>query len=361
MDRGMDFGALQDFVLFAIGRTPVTVGGIVAGLAIIVAGLVLARLAGAGVRRVRGRARHGAAALYIVEKLVTYGLVLIGFVAGFSTVGLDLSSLAVFAGALGVGLGLGLQGIVKEFVSGLVLIFDRALGVGDFVELEDGKRGVVQEVGPRAVRIRTNDNIDLVIPNSKFIEGPVVNWTLHGHTRRIHVPFQVAYGCDREKVREVVLAAARTVPFTLPETEVQKSQVWMTGFGDSGLRFELVVWPTLEAVKRPAAMHAAYTWAIAEALERAGLEIPLPQLDVRLRSLFGQEGEAARRSLRLEEQAVPSAAPGPAPSSVNDAADDLSRPFEDPEGEEGPLYSDPAGTGRGGDGFTGQATGGAAP
>jgi len=337
----MDLDRLPGFVLFAIGRTPVTLGGVVAGLAVIVIGFFIARVAGVALRRLRGRARHGAAALYIVEKLVTYGVVLLALVMGLSTVGLNLSSLAVFAGAVGVGVGLGLQGIVKEFVSGLVLVFDRSLGVGDFVELEDGKRGVVQEVGPRAVRIRTNDNIDLMIPNSKFIEGPVVNWTLHGHTRRIHVPFAVGYGCDREKVRDVVLEAARSVPFTVPETEAQKSQVWLTGFGDSGLNFELVVWPTIDAVKRPGAMHAAYTWAIAEALERAGIEIPFPQMDVRLRSLFGQEGEAARQALRLDEPEGAAEAPAPAPPTTNDAADDLARPFEDPEGDAGPIYGEP--------------------
>ncbi|MGA0606528.1 mechanosensitive ion channel family protein [Phenylobacterium sp. VNQ135] len=337
----MDLDRLPGFVLFAIGRTPVTVGGVVAGVAVIAVGMLIARLAGAGLRRLRGRARHGAAALYIVEKLVTYGVVLIALVAGLSTIGLNLSSLAVFAGAVGVGLGLGLQGVVKEFVSGLVLIFDRSLSVGDFVELEDGKRGVVQEVGPRAVRIRTNDNIDLVIPNSKFIEGPVVNWTLRGHTRRIHIPFTVGYGCDREKVREVVLEAARSVPFTLPETDAQKSQVWLTGFGDSALKFELVVWPSLDAVKRPGAVQAAYTWAIAEALDRAGIEIPFPQMEVRLRSLFGQEGEAARRALRLAEPEGHDHPAQPAPRTVNDAAEDLARPFAGSDREDGPLYDDP--------------------
>lgn len=343
----MDFDELQGVVLFAIGRTPVTLGGVVAGIAVIVLGFVAARLARGGIRRLRRRARHGVGALYIVEKLVTYGMVIIAVVIGLSTVGLNLSSLAVFAGAVGVGVGLGLQGVVKEFVSGLVLIFDRALSVGDFVELEDGKRGVVQEVGPRAVRIRTNDNIDLVIPNSKFIEGPVVNWTLHGGTRRIHIPFQVGYGCDRETVRDVVLSAARTVPFTLPETETQKSQVWLVGFGESGLNFELVVWPSLEAVKRPGSVHAAYTWAIAEALEGAGVEVPFPQLDVRLRSLFGREGEAARKALGLEE-AAPEPAAEPHPPSVNDAAEDLARPFAGPQDDNAPIFSDPEGTVLGG-------------
>ena len=102
----------------------------------------------------------------------------------------------------------------------------------------------MQEIGPRAVRIRTNDMIDLIVPNSKFIDGPVVNWTLHGVGRRMHIPFSVASEADRKTVREVVLAAARSVSFTLPESEAHKTQVWMTGFGDNGNNFELLVWPT---------------------------------------------------------------------------------------------------------------------
>ena len=328
-----DFSHLAGYVLFAIGRTPVTLGGIFAGLAIAVVGVLAARLAGAGIRRLRLHARHGAPGLYIVEKLVTYGLVIFGVTAGLSTMGLDLSSLAVFAGAVGVGVGLGLQGIVKEFVSGLVLIFDRVMSVGDYVELEGGKRGVVQEIGPRAVRVRTNDDIDLAIPNSRFIEGPVVNWTLDGRGSRIHIPFQVAYGSDRRKVREVVLEAARGVPFSLPEDDRRKPQVWLVGFGDSALDFELLVWPTLEAVKRPATTQAAYTWAIADALESAGIEIPNPQRDLHVRSLFGHEGDQALEALNLKRPAAPApAAPAPGPpDGHNDAAQDLARPLPDPE------------------------------
>ena len=318
---------LRGLVLFVIGASPVTLGGVIAGLLIIGVGWLVARLASGGIRRLRARVSQGVAALYIMEKLVGYGFIILAVIAGFSTIGLDLSSLAVFAGALGVGVGLGLQGVVKQFISGLVLIFDRSLSVGDFVELEDGRRGTVHEVGTRAVRIRTNDNVDLIVPNSKFIEGPVINWTQHGATRRIRIPFSVGYGCDRERVRDVVLAAARTVPFTLPETETEKSQVWLSSFGDSGLNFDLVVWPTLEAVKRPASMNAAYIWAIADALEQAGLEIPFPQTDLRVRSLFGREGDEALEVLGLSKPATTSSPP-PTPTTTprtNDAADDLTR------------------------------------
>lgn len=317
--------------LFALGGTAVTVGGLVAAAVLTTLFMVGAWLIGHALKRLRLRTREGNAALYVTEKLLTYGLVLFGLIAGLSTLGLNLSSIAVFAGGLGIGLGLGLQGVVKEFVSGLVLIFDRTLSIGDYVEMQDGTRGVVQEIGPRASRIRNNDNVYLLIPNSKLIENTVINWTLRGETRRIHVPFQVARGVDKEKVREVVLAGAREVPFTLSDNDLHRTQVWLVGYGESALKFELIVWPTLEAVKRPKAMHAAYTWAIDDALCKAGIEIPYPQRDIRLRTFFGEEGEDALDALNLRRRPhAPVAAPV---ATVNDAADDLLRPEPPPPPE----------------------------
>jgi small-conductance mechanosensitive channel len=106
------------------------------------------------------------------------------------------------------------------------------------------------------------------------------------------VPFSVAYGADKAVVRDVVIAAAKGISATIPDDETHRTQVWLVGFGESGLKFELVVWPTLDAVKRPATMHAAYTWAIDDALRAAGIEVSLPQREIRIRSLFGREGDA---------------------------------------------------------------------
>ncbi|MAK81991.1 mechanosensitive ion channel domain-containing protein [Phenylobacterium sp.] len=325
-----DLERVEEFVLFTIGRTPVTLGGIIAGALVVVMAFVVAAAVAFALRRLRSRVRYGGSALYIVEKLVTYGVVIVGLVAGLSTVGLDFSSLAIFAGAVGVGVGLGLQGVVKEFVSGLVLIFDRVVNIGDYVELEDGHRGQVQEIGPRATRIRNNDNIDIIVPNSHLIEGTLVNWTLHGQTRRIHIPFSVAYGADKDRVRDAVLAASRALPFTMPESDTHKSQVWLVGFGDSALNFELLVWPDLNAAKRPNAMLAAYTWAIDDALRAADIEIPFPQTDLRIRSLFGHEGDKALDVLQLKTPSAPEPAKVAAPTT-NDAAEDVTRPVVEVE------------------------------
>ncbi len=308
---------------FVTGQWLAPAGKVAVAALIVGAGFIASRLVSGWLSRWRGKARAGRPIIYIVEKLSAYGLVVAGFFVALSTLGIDLTSLAVFAGALGVGVGLGLQGVVREFVSGLVMIFDPHIHVGDFIELENGVRGVISEVGPRASRLRTNDGLNVIIPNSRLIESQVTNWTLKGGTRRIHVPFSVAYGVDKALVREVVIQAARATPFTLPETEDRKTQVWLIGFGDSALNFELVVWPTFDAVKRPAAMHAAYTWAIEDALRAAEIEIPFPQVDLRVRSLFGQEGGEAFKAIGLKAARAPGPDLHPAVETKNDAADAL--------------------------------------
>lgn len=333
-----DINQIERTRVFEIAGASITLGELTAGIIVLGCSILLSVGVTHGLRRMRAKSERSAAALYLLEKLAGYGILIAGIMAALSAMGLNLSSLAVFAGAIGIGVGLGLQGVVKEFVSGIFLIFDRMISIGDYVELHDGARGQVVEIGPRATRIRTNDNVNVLVPNSQLIEKPVTNWTLKGDTRRIHIPFSVAYGADRGHVRDAVLAAAKASPFTLPETAERKSQVWLVGFGESGLDFELLVWPTQAAVKRPAAMHAAYTWAIAEALDEAGIEIPFPQTDLRIRSILGLEGEAGLEALNLGRASLPSPSapsarrkpPSVVPSSasavghtVNDAAEDL--------------------------------------
>jgi len=328
--------ALEQSQVLRIAGINLTLGGLISAAVILLITFAASWIVTRTLRRVRERADRSRQAVYLLERLAGYAIIVIGVMSALSAAGVNLSSLAVFAGALGIGVGLGLQGVVKEFVSGLFLIFDRMVSVGDYIEIEDiGIRGAIMEIGPRATRVRTNDNVNVLVPNSRFIEQPVTNWTLKGDTRRIHVPFSVAYGSDRGRVRDAVLEAARASPFTLPETEARKSQVWLVAFGDKGLSFELLVWPTREAVKRPAAMHAAYTWLIADALDGAGIEVPVPQADLRLRTAFGLEGDEALKRLGYGEGPPPPAAASPQRSArtANDAADDV---MSDDEAEAAP-------------------------
>lgn len=290
--------AFLDIELFRLRGTPITVARLVAPLVILLLLWVALRVIGIVRDRLRARVSPSRGfGIYAISQVLRYLLILIAILSVGRAIGIDITSFTVFAGALGVGVGLGLQDIVRNFVNGLILLFDKSIEVGDFIELEDGTRGQVVAIGPRATTIQTNDQVDVLLPNSQMLGGKLTNWTRNQATRRIHIPFSVAYGSDKEKVRQAAIEAAHAVPFTLPETRTERTQVWLVRFGDSALEFELVVWPTLDAVKRPGAMIAAYNWALDDSLRKHGIEIPFPQRDIRIRSLFGKEGEAARDTL----------------------------------------------------------------
>lgn len=323
------FLQLLDTELWSFSDATVTVGSLLTAIAVFAAALLVSWLFRSFLERLRRRARVDASAgFYVITQIARYLVLFIGLVIAASVMGLDLTTLSVFAGALGVGIGLGVQDIVKDFFAGLVLLFDRSVEVGDFIELDTGDAGAIKSIGARATNILTNDNVDVLIPNSMLITNKLTNWTRGRATRRIHVPFSVAYGSDKEKVREAGIEAAKALAFTLPDTEHRRTQVWLVGFGDSSLDFELVVWPRLEAVKRPGSMMAAYRWAIDDALRKHGLEIPFPQRDLRIRSFFGAEAQAGVKSWHGDDMHAPrdrTEDRSHARPSTNDAESDISR------------------------------------
>ena len=205
-------------------------------------------------------------------------------------VGIPLTGLAIFSGALGVGIGFGLQTIFSNFASGVILLLERSVRVGDFIELANGTTGLVREINVRSTLVTTNDNVDILVPNEEFAKNQVINWTLREAGRRLRVPFGVAYGTDKDLVRRAGLEAAGEVAWT-DAREGKGAQVWLTGFGDSALDFALVVWLVDDAVKKPARVSADYYWALHSALERHGIEIPFPQTDLHVR---GGEALAVR-------------------------------------------------------------------
>ncbi len=293
---------LLDYQLVKLSGLNITVGALLAA----VLAVVLAWLASVLLRRALKRygdrhANANQAALYTISRLAHYVLLTIGFLLALELAGIPIGKFTIFAGALGVGLGFGLQAIFSNFISGLILLFDRSLKVGDFVQLDAEMRGTVRAIDIRATRITTNDNIDVLVPNSEFVTGRVVNWTHGSFNRRIRVPFQVAYGVDKELVKKAALEAASRVPFTLALEGRQAPQVWLVGFGDSAVQFILAVWLTEEAARRNVAIQAAYLWELDTALKAYGIAIPFPQRDLHLRSLFGLESDAALAAWRGQQ------------------------------------------------------------
>ena len=218
----------------------------------------------------------------LFSQLVRILMIGVAIFFALTMVGIDLTAFAVFTGALGVGIGFGLQAIFSNFVAGIIIILEKTLKVGDFVDLESGITGEVREINVRSTLITTNDNIDMLIPNSEFINKRVINWTLREAKRRVHIPFGVAYGTDKELVKKAALEAAKSVDFTVTGIKNRNPEVWLVGFGDSSLNFELIVWLTDEATKKPSKVNATYCWAIETALAKYNIVIPFPQRDLHL-------------------------------------------------------------------------------
>lgn len=237
-------------------------------------------------------AAHGA--LQPATTLVKYGLLFVGLVVILQLGGVNLSSLALLASVLGVGIGFGLQSIASNFVSGIVISFERPIKPGDFVSLGD-LEGTVQRVGARSTVIRTLDRVSIIVPNSRLLEQEVVNWSHDDDISRVHVPIGIAYGSDLRRVREVLLEAAKSHPAVLTDP---RPEVRLIGFGDSALNFELLVWS-----KDPpghALLKSDLYYDIEANLRRAGIEIPFPQ-----RTLHVSADEVAAVIERVQEARTP--------------------------------------------------------
>ena len=226
--------------------------------------------------------------------------IIIAIMIALQVVGVNLTALTILSGTLGIGIGFGLQAIFSNFISGLIILVEKSVKVGDFIELQSGVTGLVREINIRSTLVTTNDNVDILVPNEEFIKAQVINWTLREARRRLRVPFGVAYGSDKELVRKAGLEAAEEIEWTLKGVPGRGPQVWLTKFGDSALEFELVVWLTDSAVSRPARVVADYNWALHTALEKYGLEIPFPQRDLHLKSATGLNVTVETRKAKFD-------------------------------------------------------------
>ncbi|MEM7764180.1 MAG: mechanosensitive ion channel domain-containing protein [Pseudomonadota bacterium] len=283
---GPTLQALDNTTLgFSVGENPLSLLKVIKGVVLAMLLLWLASVASSVIRNNLSRSERLTPS---VQTLVAQGarmVLLFGAVMlAMSAIGIDLTALAVFSGAIGVGIGFGLQSIFSNLMAGIILLLEKSVKVGDFIEFDNGLAGEVQEINIRTTLVTTNDNVDILVPNEQFINARVTNWTLREGFRRIRVPFGVAYGTDKELVKKAALEAADSVPHMLDGPRAKPPQVWLTGFGDSSLDFELVVWLRPEAVKRPSAVRADYNWALETALTKYGIEIPFPQRDINIRS-----------------------------------------------------------------------------
>lgn len=214
--------------------------------------------------------------LRLVHYLIIAFGVLYGLKIGFSV---DLTSIAVILGFLSVGIGFGLQYVASDIASGFILLFERPARIGDWVKLEDGIEGRVDKISMRSTVIVTNENMAVVMPNSKLVQNKFVNYSYGSQLVRLNIPVGVAYTSDLEKVSEALLEAARSVKEVLSEPA---PRVHFAEFGDSSLNFQIRLW--INEPRDHARIRSAVNFAIERSFRKYNIEIPFPQRDIHLRS-----------------------------------------------------------------------------
>ena len=265
--------------LFQLGGRPVSLLVLMQFILLIAAVIVVARLARRFLRdRLLARTHLDLGLQDAIARISGYAVLVIGTMIGLQTLGFELTSLTVVAGALGVGLGFGLRNIIENFVSGLIILGERPIQLGHRIEVGD-TIGRVVRIGARSTAVLTNDNIRIIIPNSELITGRVVNWS-HGDGQiRLRVPVGVSYRSDVQLVQKLLLEVASANESVL---ENPAPAVIFVEFGESALNFELRVW-TRELLDRPGRLTSQLNFSIWEKFREHDIEIPYPQRDLYLK------------------------------------------------------------------------------
>ena len=281
---GVDVSAIWSFSLFSLGEAQLTIGTIVRAVIGFVIAVAVARVLRVNVAlRMLEQTPLERGLRFAIARIVYYVALAIGVLIVLDTIGVDLTSLSLFGGLLGVGIGFGLQNIASNFISGIILLLERPVRVGDVVTVGD-TQGVIQSISIRVTRILTYDNVMIYVPNARFIDDAVINWSSEDVKVRIRINVGVAYGSDVELVRGLLFRAAHesTVVLTKPEPTV-----WFTDFGNSSLDFALLVW--VPSPDHRMGVASDLRFAINRLFAEYDVEIPFPQTDVHIRSAVSPE------------------------------------------------------------------------
>lgn len=263
-----------------IGSFIISLGDILAFILTIIAAFMLSRLIRFILDEDIYPRTHLARGLpYAISTVLNYAIILIGFFIALAVIGLDLTKFTILAGAFGVGIGFGLQNIVNNFVSGLILLFERPINVGDSVQIGNDE-GDLARIGLRASVLHTAQGSEVIVPNGELISGRVINWTLSNQQRRIDVNVGVAYGTDPHKIIELLTNVVKENEKILSS---RPPKVIFAGFGASSLDFQVRVWT--DHFDEWVAIKSDISLAVHDALYEAGIEIPFPQTDLHVRSI----------------------------------------------------------------------------
>jgi small-conductance mechanosensitive channel len=286
LSRYLDYLGLLDPVLSLIGNAlntrlergaiSLSVGDIVAFFLTLLAAYLLSVFVRFVLEEdVYSRTRIASGQSYAVSSLLNYAILTVGFVVALGVLGMDLTRITVLAGAFGVGIGFGLQSVVNNFVSGLILLFERPFYIGDTIQM-GGLQGRVRRIGIRASIVRTFQGAEIIVPNANLITQEVTNWTLSDQLRRIDLPVGVSYGTAPKKVIELLEGVARGHPEVLQDPA---PRALFMGYGDSSINFELRAWAEFARWQQ---VHSDLTVAVYDAVYAAGMSFPFPQRDLHI-------------------------------------------------------------------------------
>ncbi|HEX5646008.1 MAG TPA: mechanosensitive ion channel domain-containing protein [Nitrospira sp.] len=268
-----------NITLFEIGTAPVTLWTIVSLVVLFVLLLWLTKkLKNLIVLKLLANSGIDIGVRQATGSIVRYVIIAIGFAVILQTVGINLSTVTVLAGALGIGVGFGLQSITNNLVSGLILLFERPIKIGDRIEVGQ-VTGDVVDISARATTVITNDNIAIIIPNAEFIGSAVTNWSYTTRDVRFNFPVRVSYREDPEAVRKLLLEIADSHPGVLKD---RKPDVLFQEFGESSMHLIFRVW-TRDYTDRPGVLRSELNYAISRKFREHGVEIPYPQRDLHIK------------------------------------------------------------------------------
>jgi potassium-dependent mechanosensitive channel len=262
-----------------VGGTKFSIATIASLLGLIILAFYISKLISEIIRRsLLTRLRINRGLQEAITVFIKYVLITLSSVIILQTAGINLSSLAVIAGVVGLGLGFGLQNLASNFISGIVLLLEQTLKIGDYIEIGELK-GTIEKISIRSTILRTDDDVFVIVPNQRFIEHNTVNWSYEGHTCRIHIPISVAHDTDLLVLTEALLTAARHEPRVLstPPPEVRFHK-----FERDSLEFELLVWIDEPDANEP--IRSSLNFRIAYEIRERGIKIPLPTREIVLRN-----------------------------------------------------------------------------
>ncbi len=286
-DLAVKLEQILNLTLLTVGQSEVTLGGILTLVALIVGVFfgeyLLRRYV---IRRLLRRTRLELGLQYAIARMFGYFLLVIGIYIALQFVGIDLSSLAFLAGAIGVGIGFGLQNIINNFVSGIIILAERPISLGDRIEV-GGVAGQVTKISLRSTTVITNDNIAMIVPNGDFISNTVTNWSHSDPKTRFRLPVGVHYNSDVRVVEKALLEAAAECDDVLNDPP---PAVRFLEFGDSSLNFELRVW-SRTIYKQPNLIRSKVNFLIWDKFKEYDIEIPYPQQDLYIKEAPGAKGD----------------------------------------------------------------------